>query len=90
MEHEFLQYLRESCLCTRISGVEGVLLDWVRLSFRWESCAERPDFSRQTSSGGSISLAGLLDDEEKGVKISVTGLNSRWQCHGYHDSSDLD
>lgn len=28
------EYLRESCLCTRISGVEGVLFDWVRLSLR--------------------------------------------------------
>lgn len=24
-------------------------------------------------------------DEDKEVKISVTGLNSRWQCHTYHD-----
>lgn len=55
------KYLRESCLCIRISGVEGVLLDWLRLSFRLERCTGKPDFSRQASSGGNTSLAGLLD-----------------------------
>lgn len=61
-----LDNLRESCLCTRISGVEGVLLDWVRLSLRWESCTGRADCAKQASNGGNNSiLVGVLLLEER-------------------------
>lgn len=63
-------YLRDSCLCTRISGVEGVLLDWVRLSFRWESCTGRAACAKQASNGGSNSLlAGLLNTQKQQHKV---------------------
>lgn len=69
------EYLRESCLCTRISGVEGVLFDWVRLSLRWESCTGRPDCARQVSNGGNNSLlAGLLNIRKQQHKITINKL----------------
>lgn len=59
-------YLRESCLCTRISGVEGVLLDWVRLSLRLESCTGRADCAKQASNGGNNSvLVGVLNTQKR-------------------------
>lgn len=61
-----MTYLRESCLCTRISGVDGVLLDVVRLSLRWDSWAGRADCAKQDSNGGNSSvLAGLLKKNPK-------------------------
>lgn len=62
-------YLRDSCLCTRISGVDGVLLEWARVSFRWDSCTGRADFAKQASSGGNTSaLTGLMNTEEEEKK----------------------